>query len=170
MRVWTKRLVSISGLLLLGGLAGLADDNEGPRFGARLTGFQEVPPILTDGKGTLTLTPNASGTSLAYTLTYSGMATAAGAAHIHFGQAGVAGNVVAFLCGGGGKPACPAAGGTVTGTIMAADILSVPAQGVTAGDFAGFLRILRSGDAYANVHTAAHAGGEIRGQISRGED
>src|SRR5947209_8275834 len=170
MRTWTRRLIAFSGLLLLGGAMALADDNGGAQFGTRLTGFQETPPILTDGKGTLTLTLNSGGTSAAYTLTYSGMATAAGAAHIHFGQAGVAGAVFVFLCGGGGKPACPAAGGTVTGTIMAADILAVPAQGITAGDFAGFLRILRSGDAYANVHTVAHPGGEIRGQISRGED
>ena len=53
----------------------------------------------------------------------------------------------------------------MTGTITAAQVLAVPAQGVTAGDFAGLVRIIRSGDAYANVHTTAHPGGEIRGQV-----
>ena len=70
-----------------------------------------------------------------------------------------------FLCGGGSKPACPAAGGTVTDTITAADVLAVPEQGITGGDFSDLLRILKSGNAYVNVHTVNHLGGEIRGQV-----
>src|SRR6266540_1721427 len=70
-------------------------------------------------------------------------------------------------CGGGGRPACPDGpdhSGEVTGTWTAADILAVPAQNVSAGDFAGILRILRAHEGYANIHTTLFPGGEIRGQ------
>jgi hypothetical protein len=90
-------------------------------------------------------------------------------AHIHFGQRGVAGGVVAFLCGGGNKPACPASG-TVTGTIVSSDIIAVPAQGIAAGDLASVLKAMRAGLTYANVHTTNFANGEIRGQIRGGDD
>ena len=78
------------------------------------------------------------------------------AAHIHFGQPQNVGAVVVFFCGGGGRPACPDGpghSGSVSGTWTAADILAVPAQNVTAGDFAGFVEILNVGLGYANVHT-----------------
>src|SRR5437667_2610642 len=52
----------------------------------------------------------------------------------------------------------------VTDTITAADVLAVPEQGITGGDFSDLLRILKSGNAYVNVHTVNHLGGEIRGQ------
>lgn len=146
------------------GSTSIARADSGNNLRTRLTGFHEVPPILTDGTGLFTASVGSS--SLTYSLTFSNLSSAATAAHIHFGQPGVNGSVVVFLCGGGGKPACPAGGGTVTGTITAADVLAVPAQGVTGGSFADLLRILRSGDAYTNVHTTDHPAGEIRGQIS----
>ena len=46
-------------------------------------------------------------------------------------------------------------------------------QGIAAGEFAELVRALRAGAAYANVHTTAHPGGEIRGQVAdddRGRD
>lgn len=134
-------------------------------FRATLTGFEEVPPILTNGTGTFLARLVANGTALEYTLTFSNLTAPVTAAHIHFGQRGVNGAIVAFLCGGGSKPECPAQGGTITGMILARDILAVPAQGLAAGDFAGFLRILRSGAAYVNVHSTTFPGGEVRGQV-----
>jgi len=51
-------------------------------------------------------------------------------------------------------------------TITGADIVTItPDQGVAAGDFAGAVRILQSGDAYVNVHTIRFPAGEIRGQV-----
>jgi CHRD domain len=160
------RIVTAAALLLIGTSSALADD-EDVQFSAnaRLNGFREVPPILSDGRGRFTGTLDGSGTSLSFTLAYSGLSSTATVAHIHFAQAGVAGNIIAFLCGGGGKPACPAAGGMVTGTITATDILAVPSQNITAGSFSDFLRVLRSGDAYVNVYTSNFSAGEIRGQI-----
>jgi hypothetical protein len=169
-----KRLLMIVPLALLAlwALSGstLADDSSNTTR-ARLSGFQEVPPKLTDAHGTLTL--RLHGTSIDYTLTYSGFTSPVLFAHIHFAQRAVNGGVVAFLCGGGGKPACPATAGTVTGTIAAADVVAVADQNVTAGDFPGLLRIVRSGDAYGNVHSVRFPAGEIRGQIaatSTGDD
>jgi hypothetical protein len=73
--------------------------------------------------------------------------------------------VAAFLCGGGGKPACPPAGGTITGTITAADVVAIPTQNLAAGDLASLMKAIRAGVAYVNVHTTNFPSGEIRGQI-----
>lgn len=94
---------------------------------------------------------------------------------MHFGQRGVAGGVSFFFCGGGGKPACPATtSGTVTGTVVAADVVGPAAQGIQPGDLAAILQMIRAGLGYANMHTPNHPAGEIRGQIEvrggRGHD
>jgi hypothetical protein len=76
-----------------------------------------------------------------------------------------------FLCGGGGKPACPSSG-KVTGIVVAADIIGPAAQGVSPGQLAEAIRAMRAKAAYANVHTTTYPTGEIRGQIRNrgGED
>jgi hypothetical protein len=56
----------------------------------------------------------------------------------------------------------------VTGTIVAADIIAVPAQGIAAGEINELIRAMRAGVTYANVHTSLFGGGEIRGQIGGG--
>ena len=143
----------------------LASANHSHAYMAKLDGYQETPTLASAGTGRLSLTVNAAGTQLSYRLTYSGLSSAAAAAHIHLGRPGIAGGVAAFLCGGGGKPACPASGGTVTGTIVAADVVGPTAQGLAAGDFAAFLRAIRNNATYVNVHTANFPSGEIRGAI-----
>jgi hypothetical protein len=147
----------------------LANGDGNHSFGARLKGYEETPAINSTGTGQFSASVNSSGTSITYKLSYSGLSSAASMAHIHFGQRGVAGGVVAFLCGGGNKPACPASG-TVTGTIVSSDIIPVPVQGIAAGDLAGVLKAMRAGLTYANVHTTNFSNGEIRGQIGGGDD
>lgn len=140
----------------------------GGKSKAKLNGFEEVPAILTTGKGKLKLKINKSSRTIDYELSYSGLEGTAAVAHIHIGQRTANGGVAAFLCGGSEAP-CPPSG-TVTGTITAAEILAqTPSQGVEAGDFDDFVRAIRAGVTYANVHTSKHGGGEIRGQI-RGND
>lgn len=146
-----------------------ADHDHATTYSARLNGFGEVPPKLVDGQGKFTGKLSADGSSISWTITWSGLTGPAGAAHIHFGQPQNTGSVVVFFCGGGGRPACPDGpdhSGTVSGTWSAVDILAVPSQNVTAGDFAGFVRILRANLGYANIHTTLFAAGEIRGQVS----
>jgi hypothetical protein len=160
----------VAALFALTGASATASNGNASPFSAQLDGFQEVPSKLTDGTGSFRALLSSDGTQISYTLSYSGLSTPALAAHIHFAQRGVSGGIFAFLCGGGGKPACPPAGGTVTGTITAADIVApVPDQGIAAGDLTGAVRALRSGDTYTNVHTTRFPGGEIRGQIVAGD-
>jgi CHRD domain len=161
--------LTTASLLVLVGFSTLAvaDQNKN-HFTAHLNGFQETPTMFSTGSGEFTATLSADGTTLSYTLTYTGLISVF-VAHIHLGEPAVAGGVSAFLCGGGGKPACPVSSGTVSGTITAADIVGPASQGLAAGQFANFLTGLRAGATYVNVHTAAHAGGEIRGQILPGE-
>ena len=55
-------------LLAIGALCASADENDNGRFRTKLTGFQEVSPILTEGHGTFNATLDSSGTSLSFTL------------------------------------------------------------------------------------------------------
>ncbi len=146
------------------------EDDEGRRMRAHLSGFQEVPALSTTGRGEFRGTIKEKDGTISYRLSYSDLESSASSAHIHFAQSGVAGGIIAFLCGGGGKPACPATSGTVEGTIVAADILGPVAQGIAAGDIQEAIRAIRSGNTYANVHTAVFPSGEIRGQIRAGDD
>lgn len=132
-------------------------------FRARLRGFNEVPPIFTRGRGSFEA--RLVGNTLRYRLRFSNLTTRATAAHIHFGQRGVNGEIIAFLCGGGGKPRCGGRSGTITGTIRPRDILRIRGQGLSAGNFRAALRILRSGVSYVNVHSTRFPAGEIRGQV-----
>lgn len=139
------------------------------RFTSKLSGFQEVPAISSPGKGSITLTLTPAGT-LRYKLTYSGTPTAVTQSHIHFGQPGVNGGIVAFFCtnlgnGPAGTPACPPSPGTVSGVIAAATVVGPSSQGIAASEFSELIAAMRGGVTYANVHTTAFPGGEIRGRL-----
>jgi len=172
-RTWAIRALVV--LAVAVGLTGaVANAGNGPNeFTAKLSGFKEVPPILTNGAGTFRATVN--GTSMTYRLTFSGLTSPATQSHLHFAMRGVNGGVFVCLCsnlgnGPAGTPACPASGGTVTRTVTAADFVAVAAQNVPAGSFENALRIIRSGDAYANVHSMNFPTGEIRGQVKSNGD
>lgn len=153
--------------IALAGAAGRnqSQDDQGGNLRAHLIGYQEVPALNTAGHADL----KAQMTSdrITFQLDYAGLTGQPLAAHIHIGQRGVNGSVSVFFCGGGGKPPCPAsASGTVTGTIVAADVIGPVAQGFNAGDLAAVEKAIRAGVAYANMHTAQFPAGEIRGQIA----
>jgi hypothetical protein len=135
---------------------------------ADLEGFQEVPSISTQANGEIKVRVN--GSSIKYELRYDDFSSDVLFAHIHFGQEGVNGGVAAFLCGGGGKPACPLRSGTVTGTITADDVQAIPAQGLAAKDIGALIRALKAGYTYANVHSQNFGSGEIRGQLGDDDD
>lgn len=148
---------------------------EGGTFKATLTGYEEVPALSSPGIGEFRAKLTSDGTAIEYTLTYSGLQNAF-ASHIHLGQFSVSGGVSAFLCGGGGKPVCPSTGGTVTGTIIAADVIGPAGQGIAPGEFDELVAAMEAGVTYVNVHTNDNVappntgpgdfpGGEIRGQI-----
>jgi len=136
-------------------------------FSANLSGENEVPPINTAGSATFHMD---IGSTITFSLTFSGLSAAPAVAHLHFAPTKVNGGVTIFLCGGGGQPACPAStSGTITGTITAANVVGPTTQGIAPGDLDSALEAVRAGLAYANMHTANFPGGEIRGQVRRGD-
>jgi hypothetical protein len=164
-----KRLV-ITSFLAVAALAVIATgvamahgDNGGKS--TKLEGYQETPFTLsTTGRGSFKVRLRSDG--IHYVLKYSDLEADALFAHIHLGQRATTGGVIAFLCGGGTKPApCPARAGRVEGVIAAADIAGPAAQGIEVGNLVEAVRALRKGFVYANVHTTKYTGGEIRGQV-----
>jgi hypothetical protein len=160
-------LVAIIAALTIVGIAGpVLSDRGGRQMKADLRGFEEVPAVSSTGTGELLARIADDESAIEYTLTYQNLeGTTTAAAHIHLGQRSVNGGVIAFLCGGGGKPACPPTSGSVTDVITAANVIGPAGQGIAAGEFAEMIKAMRQGVTYANVHTDKHPGGEIRGQI-----
>ena len=123
----------------------------GPRNGrAEISGFQEIPTLSTSAGGSLDLTIAPDDSSIAYTLTYDGFDTNVLQSHIHLGRPAFNGGVMVFFCtnlappaGVPIPPACPVRGGTVTGTLTAADVVGPAAQGVAAGEFSEVIDALR---------------------------
>lgn len=139
----------------------------------RLDGYQETPlSISTHGKGSFEASIGSS--VIEYRLTYGGLEGGTVLfSHIHLGQRATTGGVSAFLCGGGGKPACPtpAAGTTATvqGRIVPADVIGPVGQGIAAGEFDELVAAIKARAAYVNVHTTTYPSGEIRGQLRSGK-
>jgi CHRD domain len=144
-----------------------------------LTGYEETPLTLsTPARGEFKARIKDNET-IEYELSYRDTESAVTQAHIHFGAPAISGGIVVFLCTNlGNAPAtvpvpqtCPAAPATIMGTLRAADVGASAgsiAQGIDVGQFAEFVRAIRAGATYVNVHTTVRTGGEIRGQIDRG--
>ena len=121
-------------------------------FTASLSGAQEVSPVTTSGTGSATVVISADRSTITYLVTYSGLSGAAVAAHIHTAAAGANGPIILPFP----SPASP-----ISGSFTATDL--TPAGGVTT--FAQAIAAIEGGTTYVNIHTAAHPGGEIRGQL-----
>jgi hypothetical protein len=173
--LWIAPVVVILGL---GGLSGpLAADEEGTSLQAKLDGFGQVPPVITTGQGTFRGHINADGT-ISYKFTYSKL-SATGVvswADIHFGQEQFTPNgIIYFFCansfptgfilppGTPVPPPCPSTSATFTDTIRANNIVGPAVQGIAIHDLSAALQAFLHDATYAQVHTAAFTGGEIRG-------
>jgi CHRD domain-containing protein len=130
-------------VLLVAGSPALA---ETVAFKAELKGANEVPPIDSKGTGTVTATYDTASKKLSWKISYSGLTGNATAAHFH-GPADRDKNAAVVV------PII----GSVTSPIEGSATLT-EAQ---AADF-------MAGRWYFNIHTAAHAPGEIRGQMLKG--
>jgi hypothetical protein len=167
-----KQLSSFS--MVIGALIALSafsvSAHDGVKLRTKLVGAQEVPVVSTQASGDFEARIDSDG-SVSFKLSYEGLEGGNVLfAHIHLGQRNVNGGIMAFLCNNtpnGPVPRpCPGPSGTVEGTITATDILALTnGQQVSVGGFDEFVRALRNGTAYVNVHTTASPGGEIRGQI-----
>jgi hypothetical protein len=164
--VLTSSLLGIALLAVLVASTAFAHGDNGGGGKASLTGYQETPMSLsTTGHGSFRVKVRSD--ELHYVLRYEDLEADAGAAHIHLGQRATSGGVIAFLCGGGDKPACPAREGKVEGVIDASDVIGPAGQGIAPGELGEVIRALRHGAVYANVHTPTkYPGGEIRGQVA----
>ena len=158
-------LALVGGSLLLIALAPVVAGDNSRSFKASLNGYLEVPSISSNAGGRFTA--RVDGDTLTYRLSIRDFSEAPLFAHIHFARPDVNGGVAAFLCGGGGKPACPA-DGVVEGTITAANIVGPAGQGIAVGEFGELVRAMRNGATYVNVHSPTYPGGEVRGNIKRG--
>jgi hypothetical protein len=142
-------------------------------FSAILSSFNEVPTLsVPASRGSFRAHLDEAGDALQYSLSYSGLSAPVIMAHIHIGRSRINGPIMVWLCQTatnvdptGLAPTCPATEGTVEGTITAANIVTAGTSGVAAGEFDEFLLALRKDAGYANVHTTAFTGGEIRGQV-----
>lgn len=135
------------------------------RVKAKLDGFNEVPVVSSTGRGTFTAKISRDRDAIEYRLTFEGLEGLSTAAHIHFGQQDVNGGIAVFLCGGGGRPACPAFEGTVEGVIALGDVIGPAGQGIAAMEFDELVRAMGDKATYINVHSDKHPSGEIRGEI-----
>jgi hypothetical protein len=169
------RLLCVALGALSGGaaLAHGGHDDDDDQAKARLSSYQEVPALSTAAAAVFKarLAPG----RISYELSYRGLESDATQAHIHFGQKSVNGGIAVFLCsnlgnGPAGTQACPLRAGTVSGTIVADNVIGPAGQGIAAGQFDEFVRALRAGATYVNVHTTTFGGGEVRGQIRVDDD
>jgi PKD repeat protein len=147
------RMLAMFAIATLFGVA-CSDDNSsnpGPEvFKATLNGANERPtPVTTTAAGNATVTLSVSGDTLTWTVNITSAIDSIIAGHIHHAPADSAGPVRVNF-----SPAPTGAGFTGLAT-----------QGtvVLTGD--SVQTWLRTGAAYVNIHTKAHTGGEIRGQL-----
>jgi hypothetical protein len=200
-RCWIRLFAALFGLLTILGMSPVAvakDKGEEVELKATLLGFEEVNApagagaVSTGASGSFQGEISRDGTSITYTLSYTGLEGDVRQAHIHLGQRGVTGNIVVFLCQTTVNPdptnLAPTClqSGTVSGTLTKANVTNradaqgieaTATQGSTAAEFAEFVRAIRAGVTYANVHSANAGGvptkfnaGEIRGQIKADDD
>jgi hypothetical protein len=124
-----------------------------PTYSATLNGANEVGPKAVAGTGNATIVKN--GATYTYTITYSGMTGSLTGAHIH-GPAATGVNasvIVPFDVTGAGTS------GTLTGTFTGTNNVNITPDSLD--------KLMASGNAYVNLHTATNGGGEIRGQLAK---
>ena len=131
-------------------------------FTATLSGSDQVPAVDTSAKGEATFQLSPSGDSLTYTISVSDIEDAS-AAHIHIGAMGKNGPPVAMLYP---TDASPAKAGKFSGVLAKGTITATSFMGSMNGKtVADLVTQIEGGNTYVNVHTKAHPGGEIRGQL-----
>jgi hypothetical protein len=142
-RILAKSLFATAILAL--GIAGCSSMRPANKvaLSAQLTAANEVPPTASTGTGMAEAWLNKDTNVLTWKITFSGLTGPATAGHFHG----------------------PAAAGANAGVVVPFTGTTSPLEGqatLTPGQATDLL----AGKWYANVHTAANKGGEIRGQMA----
>jgi hypothetical protein len=153
------RLLVIIALIAAFAAVGVYAAKGKTRYVATLMGKKEVPPVVTKAKGSAKFVLTLDGAGLKYAIKESGIDNPT-AAHIHSGAPGTNAPVVAVLYPATGIES-PKENILAKGTITSADLVG-PLKGKTIADL---LDMIRSGNAYVNVHSKTHPDGVIRGWI-----
>lgn len=111
-------------------------------FDALLEGANEIPAVISDAKGVLVGTLNATLDTLSYSVLYAGLTPLYG--HIHDGTK-------------------DSAGAVINNFVADANYTNIY-RGTFPLTLAQRLRLVK-GSNYANIHSSANPGGEIRGQV-----
>jgi hypothetical protein len=157
------------------------DGRQSRSLRAELSADREVPIVSSPASGRFRALVADDGASFDYELDYEGFDGVVTQSHIHIAQKFAAGGISVWLCQTETNPApaaiaaltptCGAPGGEgpeATGTISSQNVIGPAGQAVPAGAFAELIALIRSGNAYVNVHSSAAPGGEVRGQIEPG--
>lgn len=133
--------VAAAAVFIVAGCTTMQPDANLVAFSTTLTGANEVPPVMTAATGTVDAVLNKDNRLLRWKMSFSGLSGPATMAHFH-GPAAIGANAKVTL------PfqapiTSPYSGQATLTPEQAADLIA--------------------GKWYANVHTAAHPGGEIRG-------
>lgn len=154
-------LVALAALLLVAVVAPAMADRDFD-FVARLSPDQEVAHVdAPDAQGLAKFTVD--GNVLTYEVTVRGLTGPATQAHIH-GPAdrGVNAGISIWLCGTAALPGpagTPTCSSTTNGELVSGSVTVTTEQ----------LAMIDAGLGYANVHTALHPSGEVRGQVRPSE-
>ena len=137
-------LVATGAVVALSGCGSMMAPSNQVALTTQLRGANEVPPVASTASGSVDAMFNKATNLLRWKVNYSGLSGPATAAHFH-GPAAVGANAGVAL--GWTNPIANGMEGSAT-------LTAAQASDLMAGRW------------YANVHTAANPGGEVRGQMT----
>ncbi len=159
----TRPLNFVLAMVFVSLIVGAGAQAQPLNFRAHLSGKEEVPPAATRAQGQAVFQLSKDGESMHFQLNVANIENIL-QAHIHVGEPGVNGPVVAFLYPSGPPPILIPGrfqGVLAAGVITSANLVG-PLVGQTLQDL---VQNMMDGNTYVNVHTSQFPGGEVRGQI-----